>query len=174
MQNSNYDIDFPSTNSPLENETIFSSTYNKPISNSHVSSLEYQRKTSENSSTNASKTNQTLKFDTSQIKFFVDKTKNLNAGMNKSKGNKESFKSSKVSVKSELEKITEKISEKLSEKYSSSKSSYSKPHSQDSKEESKILDQSNLKENDFSKKKTSINPLENLDLVYLYFLLFHF
>ena len=68
------------------------------------------------------------------------------------------------SVKGELEKITEKISEKLSEKYSSSKSSYSKPHSRDSKEESKILDQSNLKENDFSKKKT-VNPFEGLDLV---------
>jgi len=153
--------DFPSFSS---SESPFHS--NKP-STSNIA-IDNQRKMSDNTIT--PKTNQTLKFDTSQIKCFVDKTKIANFQPSKTKIFRETSKlKSKQSVKGcELEKITEKFSEKLSEKHSSSKSSYSKQHSQDSKgskEESKTLDQANLKDNDFSKKKAPINPLENLDMV---------
>ena len=161
MQSSN--IDF-SLNSGLENDLTYNST--RLIPNSNFPSSDHSKKNIENSC--APKPNQILKFDTSQIKYFVDKSKNLNVGgLKKSKIGKESLKmGTKNSVNGEMEKLTDKISEKLSEKYSSSKSSYSKQHSLDSKEESKFLDQSNLKENDFTKKKTSsINPFENLDLV---------
>ena len=136
-----------------------------PSKPSSSNTLDNQRKLSEHTAPQKPN-NQTLKFDTSQIRFFVDKAKISNFPPSKARNFKETPKTkNRQLVKGELEKITEKISEKLSEKYSSSKSSYSKPHSQDSKEESKILDQSNLKENDFCKKKTTVNPFEGLDLV---------
>lgn len=131
--------------------------------------FEHQKKFSEN--VNNSKPHQTLKFDTSQIKFFVDKSKTPFFTNNKLKLNSnETSKNFPKFCVGGLEKITERISEKVSEKFSSSKSSYSKPQSQDSKEESKLFDQSTLKENDFLKKKTSNNPLENIELVLFSFL----
>lgn len=128
-----------------------------------------QKKFSEN--INIHKPQQTLKFDTSQIKFFVDKTKSnvISLASNKLKGvSNEPNKYFPKFHLAELEKITEKVSEKVSERYSSSKSSYSKPQSQDSKEEYKITDQTISKDTDFSKKKNILNPFENPELVYRY------
>lgn len=153
MQSNNFEFVDAGLNSP---------PFNKIPSFSNISSLDLQKKLPD--IPNAQKANQTLRFDTTQIRFFVDKAKTVSIIPNKNKPMKESSKQIvKNSVKGESEKNAfERISEKLSEKQSSSKSSISKQQSQDSKEEFRTSDQSNLKDNDFHKKKTSFNPLENV------------